>query len=64
MKKAGIILICLQAVAFLGGIANGSLANMFSSGSSGLIQLIGFCLPAIIGIVLIIKANKKSKSKQ
>lgn len=61
MKKVGIILICIQAVALLGGIANGSLSNMLSSGFTGLLELIGFCLPAIIGIILIVKANKKSK---
>lgn len=60
MKKAGIILICLQILAFIGGFASGSLSEMLSSGSSGIIQFAGFCLPAIIGIILIVKANKKS----
>lgn len=55
MKIAGIVLLCLQAVALLGAIANGSLIDM------GFFEFIGFCLPAIIGIILLLKANKKAK---
>lgn len=63
MKIAGIVLLCLQIAAILGGIANGSFADMFSSGAMGIVKLVGFCLPAIIGIILLIKA-KKQKQKQ
>lgn len=59
MKVAGIVLLCLQGVALLGSIANGSLLGMFTSGIMGFVQLIGFCLPAIIGVFLLIKAKKK-----
>lgn len=64
MKKVGIVLVCLQVVAFIGGFANGTVSDMLSSGGSGIISLAGFCLPAIIGIILIVKANKKAKSEQ
>ena len=43
----------------MGSIANGSLLGMFTSGIMGFVQLIGFCLPAIIGVFLLIKAKKK-----
>ena len=59
MKIAGIVLLCLQGVALLGSIANGSLLAMFTSGVTGFAKLIGFCLPAIIGIILLMKAKKK-----
>lgn len=59
MKIAGIVLLCLQGVALLGSIASGSLLGMFTSGVMGLVELIGFCLPAIIGVILLVKAKKK-----
>ena len=60
MKTAGIVLLCLQGVALLGGIANGSLQNMLTSGVRGFGNLIGFLLPTIIGVILLMKAKKKS----
>ncbi len=59
MKIAGIVLLCLQGVALLGSIANGSLLGMFTSGVMGFVQLIGFCMPAVIGVILLMKAKKK-----
>lgn len=61
MKIAGIVLLCLQGVALLGGIANGSLVGMLSSGVMGIVELIGFCLPGIIGVILLSKAKKKEE---
>ena len=61
MKIAGIVLLCLQAVALLGGIANGRLSEMFTGGVTSGVQFIGYCLPAIIGIILLLKAKKKSE---
>ena len=61
MKKAGIILIVLQVFALVGGIVGGSLsipANFYGVG-----ELLGFCLPGIIGIVLLIKGKKKGKTQ-
>lgn len=61
MKKAGIILLVLQVVAMLGGLVNGNLARMFSfSSATGVFELLGFFLPAIIGVILLIKAKKKA----
>ncbi len=60
MKITGIVLLCLQGVALLGGISSGSLMDMFTSGAMGFVELIGYCLPGIIGAVLLIKANKKT----
>jgi len=45
----------------LGGIANGSLVEMFTTGVMGIVQFVGFCLPAIIGVILLLKAKKKSE---
>ena len=62
MKTAGIILLCLQAVSILGIIANGEMGNvtaLFGS-ATGIFEIIGFFLPSIIGVFLLIKANKKA----
>lgn len=63
MKKAGVVLIIIQAVAVLSGIISGSFINMLKSctNTMGIITLIGFLLPGIIGIILFVKGNKKSK---
>ena len=58
MKVAGIMLIVLQIVAVIGSFIGGR--NPFKT---GLIELIGFFLMGIIGIILLIayyiKKNKK-----
>ena len=54
MKVAGIVLLCLHVVALLGSIVNGNLLGM------GIFELIGFFLPTIIGVILLVKAKKKS----
>ncbi len=59
MKKASIVLFILQAIALIGGIANGSFSDMLSSGVAGIFELIGFCIPGIIGAILYVKADKK-----
>lgn len=58
MKILGIILIVLQVVAIAGGIAGGQLGFVLSNPG----RIIGFFLPAIIGIVLIRKANAKKEN--
>ena len=64
-KIIGIVLLCLQAVSILGIVANGEIANLtsyFTGGVSGIFEMLGFFLPAIIGIVLIVLDHlKKSK---
>ena len=57
MNKVSIVLFIIQAIAVFGSIVNGNLFSM------GLFQLIGFFLPLIIGVVLIVRDNKK-KGKQ
>lgn len=50
--KIGVALIILQVIAVFGAISSGSLSTM------GGAKLIGFFIPAIIGVILI-AANKK-----
>lgn len=62
MKIAGIVLLCLQAVSIVGVIASGNLADltdMITSNPMGILELLGFCLPTIIGVFLLVKAKKK-----
>ena len=59
MKIAGIILLVLQAVAVFGTISSGGAFPMNIAG------LIGYFLPAIIGVFLLIKAGtKKAKEEE
>lgn len=61
MKIAGIILLVLEVVSIIGGVANGSLSEMI--GNAEIIQLIGFLSPGIIGaILLVISAKRKKKN--
>lgn len=53
MKKAGIVLIVLQVLAIFGTISNGGFATM------GVPKMIGYFLPAIIGIILIVVAKRR-----
>lgn len=66
-KTVGIVLLCLQAVAILGSIANGELQNLmqlFTAGPMGIVEVLGFFLPAIIGaILLIVDYKKRTDSK-
>ena len=50
--KIGIALIILQVIAVLGALSSGSLATM------GGAELIGFFIPAIIGVILIVKGKE------
>lgn len=61
MKKAGIILLILQAFAIFGGVVNGNLERLFAfDGLPAIFKLLGFFLPAIIGIILLLRAKKKA----
>lgn len=60
MKKIGIILLVLQVVALFGSVVNGSIGSLFDlSNAANIFKLLGYFLPAIIGIILIRKAGKK-----
>lgn len=61
MKIVGIILLVLEAVSIIGGIANGSLPEMI--GNAEIIQLIGFLSPGIIGAILLAISAKRKKKK-
>lgn len=55
MKKAGIVLLCLQLVALLQGVSSGEILKL------GLIGLIGYFLPAIIGCILLSKSSARER---
>ncbi|MGN1443122.1 MAG: hypothetical protein ACI4XE_04655 [Acutalibacteraceae bacterium] len=55
MKIAAIVLFVFQVLGLIGSVANGSFSAM------GAAQLIGFFVPAIIGIVLLTMAKKREK---
>lgn len=59
MKKAGIVLIVLQIVALCSGISTGKMVWM-----EGAPQAIGYFLPAIIGVILLVKAGSKEKKEE
>jgi len=59
-KKIGIILLVVQVIAILGGMTNGSVETMLAADSiTEGAELLGFCLPGIIGIILLIRGKKK-----
>ncbi len=60
MKIAGIILIVLQVLAVLGGISTGEAPFLNISGAADIFAVLGYFLPAIIGVILLVKANKKA----
>lgn len=64
MNKISLILFILQIIAFFGGFVNGSIVDMFTSGLYGFFELIGFCLPAIIGVILLRRDRKKKNKKE
>lgn len=63
-KIIGIVLLCLQAVSILGIVANGEVANLtsyFTGGVSGIFEMLGFFLPTIIGVVLLVLDHLRKK---
>ncbi len=51
--KIGVILIVLQVLAVFGTAAGGGFSSM------GAVEMIGYFLPSIIGVILIIMSKKK-----
>ena len=65
MKVAGVILLVLQAISLLGSVANGDIGALFNFGRVREIgRLLGFFLPSIIGVVLLMKASKNNAEKE
>lgn len=63
MKVIGIILLVLEALAIFGSVVNGEFVSLFTPNSlPSLLELLGFLLPAIIGIILLRKAAKKNNA--
>ncbi len=61
MKKAAIVLFVLQAIGVFGGIVGKS--DVFNINNIyDITTLIGFFIPAIIGVILLVKAKKKEKN--
>ena len=66
MKKAGIVLLVIQAVAVIAGFAThqSPITDLFTSDEAGAAligKLIGYFIPAIVGIILLRKAAKKER---
>lgn len=70
MRIAGIVLLVLQGLGIMGGFAGEALRNepigsgimsMLLGGANGIAQLIGYFLPTIIGVILLVKANKRKQ---
>lgn len=63
--KVGIALVIVQVIAYFGSVVNGSLAEMFNFNGKDsvgkLIELVGFNIPLIIGIILIFVGRKSAE---
>lgn len=57
-KKIAVVLFILQGIALLGSIVSGGIAGIISS----IPFAIGFFIPTIIGVILIVKDKKESNS--
>lgn len=57
MKVVAIILFVLQAIGLFGSISSGEISFMLAYG--GLAYWIGYFLPAIIGVILLVIHNKR-----
>lgn len=64
MKKAGYILIALQIIAMVSSLISSGMpfpSQGNQGGGNYIIELIGFFLPTIIGLILIKRAKAKEK---
>lgn len=55
MNKVSLVLLILQVAGLVGTLMNGSFATM------AIPEMIGFFIPAIIAVILIIRDKKKNK---
>ncbi|MDO4343604.1 MAG: hypothetical protein Q4C50_02250 [Eubacteriales bacterium] len=58
MKKVAIVLLVIQVLALLGGLAGGSLERIFGG---GIFMTLGYFAPAIIAVILLVVNAKKEK---
>ncbi len=58
MKTFGIVLIVLQIISLFGGMPS------VPSGGYAFGYLLGYFLPGIIGVILVIRGNRKKKDKE
>lgn len=63
MRKAGIVLVILEVIALLMACVQGTLNFSGVPIGTAIAELIGFLLPGIIGVILIVKANKKETKR-
>lgn len=63
MKKAGIALVVIDIIGLLMAWVQGTLNFSGAPIGTAITELIGFLLPGIIGVVLIVRANKKEKEQ-
>lgn len=63
MKKAGIVLVVVDVLALLMACVQGTLNFSGAPIGTAIAELVGFLLPGIIGVVLLVKANKKQKEQ-
>ena len=57
-RKIAKVLFVLQAIAIFGGLSNGSLLVMVAGGPAGWCALLGYFVPAIVGVILMKQADK------
>lgn len=63
MKIAGIVLIILQIIALAGGaLEDGGMSS--GGGLTRVFYMLGYFLPGIIGVILLIKGINKEKSTE
>ena len=67
MKKVGIALIVIEAIAVVAGLAmhKSPIIDLFTSNEAGLaliFKVIGYLIPGIIGVILLVKANKQENA--
>lgn len=63
MKKAGIVLIIIEAIAILMGIVTGTFGEMLNNigSGTGIMELIGYLMLGIVGVVLLLVGINKEK---
>ena len=64
-QKVGIVLICIQIIVLIFSISQGNpiwVRAQYQPGASAAGMYIGYFLPAIIGVILLLRGNKKAEA--